>query len=90
VYQHITQFKEIGNYPEIKQFWKKFQLINERIKELTLETYQANNIGSAHLEKEIEENYRIHIPRNRIYHALLFHGLMGIYMKKRHQRKCPV
>jgi len=87
VYQLITHFKDRGDYPEIKRSGRKSQPIDERTEELILETYQANNVGPTHLEKKIEELYGIHIPHNRIYQVLLFHGLVEINMKKRQQRK---
>jgi len=87
VYQLITQFKDRGDYPEIKWSGRKSQPIDERIEELILETYRANDVGPTHLEKKIEEIYGIHIPHNRIYQVLFFHGLVEINMKKRQQRK---
>jgi putative transposase len=87
VYQLVTQFKEMGDYPEIKRPGRKPEPLNERTEELILESYRANNVGPIHLEKKIEESYGIHIPHNRIYQVLLFHGLVEINMRKRQQRK---
>jgi len=85
VYQLISQFKEVGDYLTLKRSGRKPQPIDERTEELVLETYRANNVGSTHLEKKIEETYGIHIPHNRIYRVLLNHGLVEINMKKRQQ-----
>ena len=87
VYQLVTQFKEMGDYPEIKRPGRKPEPLDERTEELILESYRANNVGPTHLEKKIEESYGIHIPHNRIYQVLLFHGLVEINMRKRQQRK---
>ena len=87
VYQLIRQFKEVGEYPELKRSGRKPQPIDERTAELILETDRSNNAGPAHLEKKIEETYGIHIPHNRIYRVLLNHGLVEINIKKRQQRK---
>ena len=87
VYQLISQFKDMGEYPELKRSGRKAQPIDERTKELILETYRTNNVGPTHLEKKIGETYGIHIPHNRIYRVLLNHGLVEINMKKRQQRK---
>lgn len=87
VYQLIKTFRESGEYPILGQSGRKPQPINDRMEELILETYHANNIGPTHLEKKIEKTYGIHIPHNRIYRVLLTHGLVEINMKKRQQRK---
>ena len=87
VYQLINQFIGAGEYPGLGQSGRKPQPIDERMEELILETYQANDIGPTHLEKKIEETHGIHIPHNRIYRVLLNHGLVEINMKKRQQRK---
>jgi putative transposase len=87
VYQLINQFKEMGEYPELKRSGRKAQPIDERTEELILETYRSNNVGPTHLEKKIGETYGIHIPHNRIYRVLLNRGLVEMNMKKRQQRK---
>ena len=87
VYQLINQFIGAGEYQILGQSGRKPQPIDERMEELILETYQANDIGPTHLEKKIEETHGIHIPHNRIYRVLLNHGLVEINMKKRQQRK---
>jgi putative transposase len=43
-------------------------------------------VGPQYLKKKIEETYGIHIPHNRIYRILLFHGLAEITMRKRQPR----
>jgi putative transposase len=62
VYQLVTQFKEMGDYPEIKRPGRKPQPLDERTEELILESYRTNNVGPTHLEKKMEESYGIHIP----------------------------
>ena len=70
VYQLITLFKEIKEYPELKQPGRKPQPIDDGTEGLILESYRTNTLGPPHLEKKIEETYRIHIPHNRIYQVL--------------------
>ena len=87
IYQIITTFKEIEDYPELKSPGRSPRTIDPGTEEIILESYHTNNLGPTHLEKKIEETYGIHIPHNRIYQILLFHGLVDINMKKRKQRK---
>jgi putative transposase len=87
VYQLITAFKEIEEYPELKPIGRRSQPIAPGIEELILESYHTNKLGPTHLEKKIEETHGIHIPHNTIYQVLLFHGLVEINMKKRKPRK---
>jgi len=87
VYQLISQFKEVGEYHELKRSGRKSQQIDEMTEELILEMYRSHNIASIHLEKKVGATYGIHIPHNRIYRVLLNHGLVEINMKKRQQRK---
>ena len=87
IYQVITTFKEIEEYPELKSPGRRPLTIDPGTEEIILESYHANNLGPTHLEKKIEETYGIHIPHNRIYQILLLHGLVDIHMKKRKQRK---
>ncbi len=87
IYQIIDSFKEIQEYPKLKRPGRKLQIIDPKTEELILLSYHANNLSPTHLEKKIEETHGIHIPHNRIYRVLLFHGLVGINMKKRKQRK---
>jgi hypothetical protein len=87
VYQLITIFKEREEYPELKSPGRKTQPTDPETEELILESYRANKLDPIHLEKKIEETYRIHILYNRIYQVLLSHGLGEINMKKRKQRK---
>ena len=87
VYQLITTFKEIEEYPELKSPGRRPRPVDPETEKIILESYRANTMGPIHLEKKIEEIYGIHIPHNRIYQVLLFHGLVEINMKKRKQRK---
>jgi len=87
VYQLITKFKEIEEHPELKSPGRRPRPVDPKTEKIILESYRANKLGSIHLEKKIEETYGIHIPHNRIYQVLLFHGLVEINMKKRKQRK---
>ena len=77
VYQLLNQYRESGEYPLLRQSGRKPQPLDDRVEDLILETYQANNIGPIHLEKKIEETHGIHIPHNRIYRVLLNHGMVG-------------
>lgn len=83
VYLFVTQFKDMGDYPEIKKLGRKPQRLDERTEELILESYRTNNVSPTQLEKKIEESCGLHIPHNRIYQVLLFHGLVKINMRKR-------
>ena len=87
IYQVISTFKEIQEYPALKQPGRKPRTIDSETEELILASYHANNLSPTHLEKKIEETHGIHIPHNRIYRVLLYHGLVEINMKKRKQRK---
>jgi len=87
VYQLITLFKEKEECPKLKPPGRRPQPIDPKTEGIILESYHANKLGPIHLEKKIEEIYRIRIPHNRIYQVLLFHGLVDINMKKRKQRK---
>lgn len=87
VYQIITTFKELKEYPELKPPGRRPRPIDPGTEELILKSYRSSKLGPTHLEKKIEETCGIHIPHNRIYQVLLFHGLVEVNMKKRKQRK---
>jgi putative transposase len=87
VYQLITTFKEIEEYPELKPPGRRPRPIDPKTEKIILESYRVNKLGHIPLEKKIEETYGIHIPHNGIYNVLLFHGLVEINMKKGKQRK---
>ena len=78
IYQIIAAYRQTGLYPYPQAPGRKPAQIPHETETLVLAAQDQYSLGPTHLEKKIEEEYRMHIPHNTIYRILLEHGRVEV------------
>ena len=78
IYQIIAAYRQTGLYLYPQAPGRKPAQIPHETETLVLAAQDQYSLGPTHLEKKIEEEYRMHIPHNTIYRILLEHGRVEV------------
>jgi len=85
--QIVAYYKKAGTIPVLKKPGRPKKEVYPEIINIVEESYKETKLGPVALERWIEKNRNIHIPRNTIYRIMDKKGLIKPNPKKRRQRK---